>query len=307
MNALKSGLFAKILPHNNTLFYDHEEFEDLLVQLREDFQPTTQIETLAIESLALNYMRLRRVLEMEQSLFREPTLDQVKDEQPPPILMEPDIPELERNMALMKRFISKIEDKQPFDFSDEEQTILADKFFRSITCHEQAIRNSKEWQAQIQPDTELNQMTPEQERILGKQPSAAEQWARYQTQIDEFQRLNMQEGRYAFKTRDHEQIARILANKEPIPEPLKEKWIGLAWGFINSYQERKNATNAYLDRMDQYRLNLRKMTVDNNSPKLDTVARYEAHIKRNIEKDIKILAGMATAKTSGLGSSFLQN
>ena len=49
------------------------------------------------------------------------------------------------------------------------------------------------------------------------------------------------------------------------------------------------------------------MTVDNNSPKLDTIARYEAHIRRNIEKDFKILAGMAIAKTNGLGSLFLQS
>ena len=49
------------------------------------------------------------------------------------------------------------------------------------------------------------------------------------------------------------------------------------------------------------------MALDINSPKLDAVARYEAHIRRNIDKDLKILAGMATAGTNGPGSSFLQN
>jgi hypothetical protein len=49
------------------------------------------------------------------------------------------------------------------------------------------------------------------------------------------------------------------------------------------------------------------MTLDNNSPKLDTIARYEAHIRRNIEKEFKILAGMAIAKIKGMGSSFMQS
>jgi len=49
------------------------------------------------------------------------------------------------------------------------------------------------------------------------------------------------------------------------------------------------------------------MTLDTNAPKLDTIARYESHIRRNIEKDFKILAGMAIAKTNGLGGSFLQS
>jgi len=49
------------------------------------------------------------------------------------------------------------------------------------------------------------------------------------------------------------------------------------------------------------------MVVDNNAPKLDTIVRYKAHIRRNIEKDFKILAGMAIAKINGMGSSFVQS
>jgi hypothetical protein len=69
-NALKHGLFAGHLPLSSAPFMrNEEECRQLVEQFIEDFQPRSQVEITMIESLAVDFMRLRHIHALEGAIW----------------------------------------------------------------------------------------------------------------------------------------------------------------------------------------------------------------------------------------------
>ena len=70
MNALKAGLFAKVIPYRECpLVADKTEFEALVDELRSDFAPATCLGGILVESLAFDLLRLRFLVSLQSEIM----------------------------------------------------------------------------------------------------------------------------------------------------------------------------------------------------------------------------------------------
>jgi len=76
MNAMKTGIFAKVIPHRELpLIYDRHEYCDLIEEYRHDFQPNSRIADNLVESLAFDTLRLRFLMAAEMQLMEGPPVE----------------------------------------------------------------------------------------------------------------------------------------------------------------------------------------------------------------------------------------
>jgi len=78
LNAVTHGFFVKVLDPKDTIYGYRDEYEQLIDDLVEYFEPETHFEQTQVELLAIDHIRLRRVLELENAHFEAPPMEKVK-------------------------------------------------------------------------------------------------------------------------------------------------------------------------------------------------------------------------------------
>ena len=78
LNAIRHGLFTRVLDPRDTIWGYTEEFDRFVEDLTEFFHAETDYERGQIELLALDHFRLRRILALEDTFFPSPALADVR-------------------------------------------------------------------------------------------------------------------------------------------------------------------------------------------------------------------------------------
>lgn len=130
-NALKHGLFAKVLPRSeNPLLVDKSEYEQLTEQLREDFQPQTQLEVTLIESLSFDVMRLRHIHALEANIWddgRPPSDEERRARDGIDLHLDKRTEEdCRADRALLGRMLDAVTDSRDEPFTGEEAAHLVE-------------------------------------------------------------------------------------------------------------------------------------------------------------------------------------
>jgi len=341
MNALKIGLFTKVLP-SYFAPADGADHDTLIAQLREDFQPETQTEITLIESMAINYLRLRRVLMMEEAII-EPGPSQIDERIPRPVLADravvDDVEGTTQEKVLLERFVKALGSNTHFDFTREEACSLGETLYSEITHYERVVHDRRNDIAQITeelahlkklkteqpaikipsiqaPEPSPNEspaadLKPEEETDQPEPiPSASESsWEitpeesirQYQDQLEmarsdvEMAKTNnLEYGRLNYRIRNREQITKCLLNHEGLHNP--KKWLELARSMVSHRKLLLNNTADYQGRWHQYKAECYARYGAEQPAKLDTLIRYETHIRKCLEKDIRMLVSLGMAR-----------
>ena len=283
MNALKHGLFTKVLPKaESPLLVDKAEHEQLITELREDFQPQTQLELLLIESLAFELMRLRHIHALEATIWEDgrPQSDEERRARDgiDIYLGKKTVAEHETDRAFLARMLHAITDGRDEPFTDGEVTHLAallqgsfENNHARIERVQQSVQAAEERLAQAKDETKIPGLKEWLERDQEHLASAIEHEKKY--------------GAAALGCGSADAITHAVRHSSQIASELKERWRELLTNWILGTDSRLGDAAGFQRRLVRLR-HQRIHDLLQRTPELERMGRYEVMVRRNIDRTI---------------------
>lgn len=283
MNALKHGLFTKVLPKaEHPLLVDRAEHEQLITELREDFQPQTQLELLLIESLAFELMRLRHIHALEATIWEDgrPQSDEERRARDgiDIYLGKKTMAEHETDRALLARMLYAITDGRDEPFTDGEVThlvgLLQGSFENNharIERAQQSVKIAEERLAQTNDETRVPELKERLEQEHKHLAATIEHERKY--------------GAAGLGCGGADAITNAVRHSSQIAPELKEPWRELLSNWIRGIDGRLGDAAGFQRRL----VRLRHQCIHNllqRTPELERMGRYEVMVRRNIDRTI---------------------
>ena len=272
-NALKHGILSRVLPPQNTARTDRRSFDQMLSQIVADYQPHTQLELIHLESLAVNIFRLERVLAM-QDLQLDP--DQISTPEPNMESVRCDLNDVRRREELIHQLARDLDAGRPLSLSDSDCKLVADSLWLDMEIWAEEVADAMEplaeAEAQNPPDAAGG-------ASLGEGSGADEHDAR------------IFDGK-AMGVTDRNDLESVLSGRKRIAEKHREAWRTCLTELVKESPENiagAEARNKEASRMEKRRLKETSMYLAS----LETLMKYESHIRRCIERDHLALERLA--------------
>lgn len=248
-NSLKHGLFSKALPQKDTLLTTRHEFDQLVAGLMEDYSPRTQTELMLVESLAVNYLRLRYIVDMWQAQIQAPDLELYKSK-----AFIHDIIPIEKAtayLAVINKAVESLEKSNHISLDENDRDVLID----IIHGQQDEYGDLKQCRDTL-PPRQLQQLFHANDRRWGK------------------------------KDRKDE-LRKMLTGDNPVQDTFE--WMRWLKNMREKCYHNIEGMDHVARRSDMDKPGISEYLAVNGGPKIATLNRYEAHLRRCIERDIQML------------------
>jgi len=315
LNALKHGLFCNVIPFTalNPLNLPgvpgQKEYDELVVRLKEDFCPKSQLEVVTIEQMAKEILKLHLLQDMELNLFAGCYVN-----------VPENLPNQSTGLAYMltERGVKEILNKDP--------SVLQSK----IEALQELANSISAGNISIFPDDMIEQLAMEiWDRIWAYTRSVKEQQDELrQIEIQLAGNLPARERRELIRQRkEGKRLLKVYIEHEGLKGPaacgvtgvddVKAVIKGQRQVAENQFQPWQEIISMHTTRLKEelelhqkraaYHAAAKQATAERliaKMPSLNLFGQYAAMIRRNIDRCLKILrdAGVDTSKTIDLGS-----
>lgn len=282
-NALKHGLFLKVLPRSqNPLLVSSKDYELLTQQLLEDFQPKTQLEVTLVESLAFDLMRLRHIYALEATFWDDGSRPTVSEhgalEGLSVYLRKKTEADYEMDRTLLTRLVHAVTEGRDEPFTEEETTHVVETIQRRFDQWKFSIH----WATECIQNT-VRQLTAEQDEA--KLKVLRERLEKNQGQLKTTLEEEEAQGAVAHGVDRVETLQEFVRHPSAMQPELRQRWQGTLTDMVLRTAQRLgdiDGCNRTLARMRIQRLQAMLL----QTPRLELMGRYEAMVRRNIDRTL---------------------
>lgn len=257
------GFFVRVLDPRDTVWGRQDEYQQFVDDLVTFFEPDTNYELNLIELLAVDHIRLRRALQLEASYFDAPTLESIKTKQDHYAIIQYGSPEEhEYQIKVLKQVQSMVETDEPLLIPDDDAQAIARRLGRSLGL------SLKRWLDYIPTKR-------------GLRPRRL-----YELTLDQREAA----------------VCRMLTEDKRVREKEKRIWIKGIEHALNAKRtdlkaaHEREAIAPELARQTAAEWQRADIADDRRSASLRTLGEYETRLRRSIERGLKILVSLKTAR-----------